>query len=63
MIVESRFKVGDAVAFAHRAQPGMPPFRIGKVDANMFDVRYQLEYDNKWWTEGCFMPYEDWKKK
>lgn len=60
---EPTYKVGDEVAFRNRCQPGMLPFRIGKVDSNMFNTLYQLEFTQGWWSEGCFMPFEEWKRK
>lgn len=60
-MVEARYKVGDEVAFHNMCQPGMPPFRIQEVDANMFDVRYKVNY--KWWMEGNLIPYAEWRRK
>lgn len=61
-MIDPKYKVGDEVAFSMRCQPGLPPFRIEKVDVDLFGVRYQLEFRDAWWTEGCFMPYSEWKK-
>lgn len=58
--VQARFKVGDDVAFTKMCQPGLPPFDIQEVDANMFDVRYKV--NDKWWHEGNLMPYSEWRR-
>lgn len=54
-----RFKVGDHVAFVNRVQDGHGT-RIDAVDLVAREVRTD---GFKWWSESCFMPYEEWEQK
>lgn len=54
-------KVGDLVMFAGRAQTSGSGMLVTKVDTNMFNTL--IEVDGKWWTPGCFMPYEEWRNR
>jgi hypothetical protein len=60
MFFEPKYAIGDQVAFDRMCQPGYPPFSVQDVDPTLFGVRYKV--NNKWWSEGNLMPFEDWKK-
>jgi hypothetical protein len=63
VIYPQKYKVGDLVAFKNRCQPGLPPFVIEDVDSTLFGDRYKLDWRDQWWSEGCFMPYQEWKEQ
>ena len=43
----------------------MPPFHISVADTTLFGPYYKLSEvnNNGWWSAGCFIPYEEWKRK
>jgi hypothetical protein len=57
--LNAKYWVGDEVAFRNMCQPGQPPFKIQEVDESLFGVRYKVK--DKWWSEGCFISFEEWK--
>ena len=58
---ESPFKVNDLVMFKSRAQTTGGGMRVEEVDSNMFDIR--IKVDGNWWTPGCFISFEEWKRQ
>lgn len=58
--MNTSFKQGDRVAFANRTQHTAAGMRIEEVSTDLFGTRVKVE--GKWWSPGCFMSFEDWKK-
>lgn len=60
--MQPKYKVGDLVMFSRACQRTEAGMRVQEVDHAPLigDTRYKV--DDLWWHEGCFMPFETWKK-
>ena len=55
------YKPGDLVMFANRCQSCEGGMRVQDVDTNMFNTLLKVE--DKWWTPGCFITFDEWRRK